>query len=76
MSRKEELIQLAKKQHSKAEKMFFKMYTIEKIRHDYVYEIISDKLGYSLFHLKRIVPLNKMKINDLKYQEKARKTPS
>jgi len=76
MSRIEELIQLAKRQRSKAEKMFFNMYTIEKIRHDYVYKFISDKLGYSLFHLKRIVPLNKMKINDLKYQEKARKTPS
>ncbi len=76
MNRKEELIQLAKKQHSKAEKMFFKMYTIEKIRHDYVYKIISDQLGYSLFHLKRIVPLNKMKAKDIKYQQKARSNPS
>ena len=78
MNRKEEFTQLAKKQHLKAKQMFFVMYTINKIRHDYAYQVISKELGYSLFHLKRIVPLNLMKAKDKKYQEKekARKKPS
>ena len=76
MNRKEEFIQLAKKQQLKAKQMFFVMYTINKIRHDYAYQVISKELGYSLCHLKRIVPLNKMKIKDKKHQEKARKNLS
>ncbi len=70
MSKQNPLQQLASKNHKLAKDMFFNMYTIKHLRHDYIYNEISDKLGYSVDHLKRIIPLSAMKKKDQEYEEK------
>ena len=71
MSKQNPLSKIASKNHRLAKDMFFNMYTLKHLRHDYIYIEIAKTLGYSVDHLKRIIPLSEMKKKDHEYIKKA-----